>query len=313
MEVKLFNGWYFFFLALSIASVVGLYFLLRRRSEKTKKIVLFSILIFALALHFLKILFPPYQNNIELYVREVWFTNICGANLLLFPFIFFSKSKSAKDYMFYLGLLGGFIAVLYPTEVIEKASQATEQLDIIRFYIHHTILWGVPLLMVLFKLHTLSYRRVLLCPVWLLGIMLFIIVNQVLQSELGFTNLRGDDIFSIAYRNPSKIWGPGKDAIGKFLTFFCPEVFTKIPFGAHAGETKYWPWFWLIVPAFVILTPVAFLISLIFDWKNFKSDFVRLLVKLHLKKDTTLNEFRTRNLSEKESYDIIFRSLKDNL
>ena len=54
-------------------------------------IVLFSILVFALILHFAKCFFPPYSNNPYRLYSDIWFINICAANILLFPFIFISK------------------------------------------------------------------------------------------------------------------------------------------------------------------------------------------------------------------------------
>ena len=73
MYIQMFNVWYFFWLVLSIEMFLGLYLLLRNKSEKTKKIVLFSFLAFALALHFLKAFFPPYSNNIDRLYRDSWF------------------------------------------------------------------------------------------------------------------------------------------------------------------------------------------------------------------------------------------------
>ncbi len=278
MEIQMFNGWYFFWLGISIISVLFLYFILKNKSDKTKKITLFCILAFALILHFLKFLIPPYSTNESLLLSNSWFVNICGANIALFPFIFLSKNKAAKDYMFYLGILGGFIAVLYPIEPMEKASQLAESLDIIRFYIHHTILWGIPFLMVKLKLHNISYKRIWSAPVGLLVAMLFIMLNQVLQSELGFIPLRSSNFVDINYPNPSMIWGPS-GAIGDFLKIFCPSFFTYTPVGAAAGEVKYWPWFWIVFPVFILVTPVSFLLCLPFDFKNFKNDISKLFKK----------------------------------
>ena len=275
MIIKMFNFWYFFWIALSVGVFFGLYFLLKNKSDKTKKITLFSILVFALALHFLKCFIPPYSTDQSRLYRDIFFINICGANIFLFPFIFLSKSKVLKDYMFYLGVLGGGIAILYPIEPIQKVDQLAEGWDIVRFYIHHGILCIVPLLMLTLKLHTISYKRVWSAPVCLLGVMLFIMLNQIIQSELGFVPLRGNDIFAIGYKNTSYIWGPD-DAIGNFIAKLCPNLFKTIPVGANAGQTKYWPWVWMIVPVFVLVTPIAFLLSLIFDGKNFKKDIVAL-------------------------------------
>ena len=271
MEIQMFNFWYFFWVVLSVGSVVGLYFALRNKSDKTKKIVLFIILIIGLIAHFTQFLYPPYSTDTSRMLRDSWFGNICGANILLFPFFLLSKNDRAKDYMFYLGLLGGLGAVLYPLEPMQKVDQASEWIDIIRFYFHHTMLWGVPLVMVLTKLHTLSYKRVLWCPVYFLGVCLFIILNQWFQSELGFTDLRSSDFFNINFKNSSMIYKPS--GFLEFLGYLVPSFFKTVPVGPHAGEFKYWPWFWMI----------AFLLCMIFDHKNFGQDCKNLFNKIKLK------------------------------
>ncbi len=298
MEVKMFNFWYFFWLLLSVCSFVGLYFILRKRKPLTQKIVLFSILVFAFILHFLKAYIPPYSTDQDRMYRDSWFINICGANIGLFPFLFFSKNKKVKDYMFYLGILGGLIAVVYPMEPIQKVDQLSEGLDIIRFYIHHHILWSVPLLMVMLGLHKLDYKRVWAVPGCFMVLLLFIMLNQIFQSELGFIPLRNDDIFLPNYKNSSYIWGPvGEDAISAILTTLCPEFFSKIPVGQYAGQTKYWPWFWLIFPAYIILIPVCFLICLIFDFKHFKDDMVSLKNKI----SEFINKIKEKKEKENEA------------
>ena len=205
MNIQMFNLWYFLFLFISIGGFVGLYFLLRNKSKLDIKIVLISLMVFALVLHFMKGLFPPYSLNYEIHLRDSWFINICGANIALFPLILISKNKYLKDYMFYIGLISGVIAVCYPIDPMLKANQSAEWIDIVRFYIHHNLLWYCPLLMVLLEIHSIDFKRVWSTPIIFLGVMLFIMLNQVLQSELGFIGLRGDDIHSIPYVNNSLI------------------------------------------------------------------------------------------------------------
>lgn len=270
----MFNFWYFFWLILAAGATAGLYFLLRNRSVKLQKAVLFALLVVGFLLHFLKVYIPPYSIDEARMLRDSWFVNICAANIALFPFMFFSKNEKIKDYMFYIGVLSGLIALFYPQEPMAKVDQLAEQLDIVRFYFHHWMVMAVPLLSVLFKHHKLSYKRVFSAPVGLLLLMLFIMLNQLFQAELGFVPLHSENNFlGIGYKNTSYIWGPGvNDAIGSFFAIFTPEIFKTVPVGQYAGQEKYWPWFWIIVPVFLLVTPLSFLLCMIFDGKNFVSD-----------------------------------------
>ncbi len=283
MEIAMFNVWYFVWLALATGLTLGLYFLLRKASPTAQKITLFGILAFGLLLHFLKVYIPPYSTDEARMLRDSWFVNICGANIALFPFIFLSKNKYAKDYMFYIGVLSGLLALFYPQEPLAKVDQLGEFWDIVRFYYHHWMVFAIPFLMVVLGLHRLSWKRILSAPVGLLLVMLFIMLNQVFQSELGFIPLPNSDFFAIHYKNTSYIWGPGtNDAIGTVLSWFCPDFFRYVPVGEFAGQEKYWPWFWLIFPVFILVTPLSFGLCMIFDHKNFRAD-VKHFLQAHRK------------------------------
>ncbi|MBQ3251890.1 MAG: YwaF family protein [Oscillospiraceae bacterium] len=286
MFIAMFNGWYFFWLILAAGATVGLYFLLRNRSVFTQKAVLFGLLAFGFSLHFLKVYIPPYSVDEARMLRDSWLVNICAANIGLFPFMFWSKNQKVKDYMFYIGMLSGLIALFYPQEPIAKTNQLGEQLDIVRFYYHHWMVMAVPLLMVLLGHHKISYKRVFCAPTGLLLLMLFIMLNQIFQSELGFVPLRDrGDFFGIGYKNTSYIWGPGEnDAIGDFFSLFTPEFFKTVPVGEFAGQMKYWPWFWIVVPVYILVTPLSFVLAMIFDHKALKADLKALVKRLPHKK-----------------------------
>lgn len=296
MVVEMFNFWYFFWMFVQIGAIVGLYFALRKAKPFVQNSVLFGLLVFGLLLHFLKMYIAPYGEMIdgEWVItsrgwRDSWFVNVCGANIALFPFFFLTKNKYLKDYMFYVGVISGLIVLFYPQEPIAKgdaASQMAEFWDIMRFFYHHWMLIAVPLLLVLLKKHKLSYKRVWVAPVGLLLLMLFIILNQIFQSELGFIPLRNGNLIP-NYKNTSYIWGPlnqdgSMDPIGAVFDIFCPSWFKTLPvstegYGHAVGEVKYWPWFWMIFPAFILVTPLAFGISMIFDHKKFKADMISLV------------------------------------
>ena len=137
---------------------------------------------------------------------------------------------------------------------------------------------AVPMLMALLGLHQPSYKRVLWAPTGLLLVMLFIMLNQIFQSELGFIPLRdSEEFFGIGYKNTSYIWGPGSDdAIGNFLALFTPKFFKTVPVGEFAGQVKYWPWFWLIVPVYLLVTPLSLLVMLAVDHKTLFAELKQL-------------------------------------
>lgn len=280
--IKIGNFWYIFFIVLAGGIITGLYFLLRNKSMKCKKIVIASMLIFNLALHYIRLLFPPYAGNRAMILENMWFINICAVSVLTFPFIFFSKSNAAKDWMFYIGVISGFLALVYPTEALNK-SVAT--FNIWRFYFCHITIIAAPLLMVLLKVHTLNYRNIWKMPFCMMAVLLFIICNQVLQSELGIIDMRGDNILEpgCGYRNTSLIWGPTDD-VSVVLTWLTPNFMKTIPFGEYAGQEKYWPFFYLVPGCFVYFLALPLLMCLPWEAKHIKADIECLKERIRARK-----------------------------
>ena len=164
MNVQYFNFWYFLWIIISLGGFVGLYFLIKDKPQRTQKMTLLSLLFFGLVLHFLKSFIPPYSTDYSRLLRDSWFINICGANIALFPFFYASKNKYLQDYMYVLGIIGGLVAIFVPIEPIAKIDGASEWLDTVRFYVHHNILWYVPLLSAILGHHRPSYRRIPALP-----------------------------------------------------------------------------------------------------------------------------------------------------
>lgn len=288
MTVEFFNLPYFIFLFFGIGVLISLHFLLKKRSDKTKKIVIFILLLFNFSLHFLKLLFPPYNQSLEIGLQDIFAINICAVSVLVFPFIFISKSEGAKDFMFYLGVLSGFLALLIPTEALGKHIW---QLDLFRFYIAHTLIMIAPFLMISLKIHKLDYRRIWKMPLYMIVYFMFIMVNQVLQSELGIVPLRSDNFLNINYKNTSFFWKKSDDALFIIFDIFTPKIFKTVPFGAYAGQDKYWPLVWIVPAVIFYFLAFPFLMALPWErkkvWKDVKTIsnkikmfFIKILKKL---------------------------------
>ena len=273
----IFNSFYFLYIALALVLLVGLYFLLRNKSKKVSFIVLFSLLLSGFVLHFLKLYADFYQAWFPISIRTLTPEAICTVSIIIFPWLFLSKKPLARDYLFYMGVFGGLVATLYPVNVI--GFDAFE-FETIRFFYHHVLLWIVPLLMMMLKLHTLDYRRIWKIPFLAIFVLCIILINEVILVGTGF--VRADLLFSYEFRNTALIFGPMPELgpVNTFLTALTPEFLTTVPFGPNAGETFYWPIVWMLIPAYIYFTIGAFLLALPFEHKNVKRDIVALKAKI---------------------------------
>jgi len=255
----------------------GLYFLLRHRNRRTAEIVLFSLLMLSFVLHFLKLTFDFYQAWMPRAIRTITPENICAVSVLVFPWFFLSKSKLCKDYMFYIGILSGVGATAFPIDAI---GHHVFELEVMRFYISHILLWVVPLLMVILKLHTLDYKRIYKIPFIFYLILCVILANEVILIGAGFVSI--DFLFSNEIRNATLIFGPLAEVefVGRMFLALTPEVFLTVPIGPYSGTPFYWPIIWMVIPSFIYFCIVGPLMALPFEYKNMKADLLTIKEKL---------------------------------
>ena len=138
------------------------YLILRKRTPKTQKIVVLTLMLINVAQHLFKswVWYPLYKGVFDL--RNITFCNVCATSILVSPIIFVLKNKGLKDALFYHGLLGGimslwFVSVEYGVSIIS--------LEFIRYFSCHAILMMTSILPVLLGLHTLSMKRF-----WVVGV-----------------------------------------------------------------------------------------------------------------------------------------------
>ncbi|MCL2800388.1 MAG: hypothetical protein FWD28_01335 [Treponema sp.] len=270
--IEYFNFYYFLYITFAIGLLTGLYFLLRNKSKRTATIVIFILFLSNFILHFLKLVFNYYQEWMPYAIRTVTPENICAVSVLVFPWFYLSKKNILKDYMFYLGIISGLGATFIPIDVIDCSPF---EFETIRFYFSHVLLWVVPLLMVMLKLHTLDYKRIFKFPFLLYLTLCIILVNEVILTGAGFIHIR--HLYSNEVRNSSMIFGPLVEVefIGKLFTALTPKLFLTVPIGPNAGTPYYWPIVWLIIPSYVYFCITALLLSLPFEFRNIKNDLFK--------------------------------------
>lgn len=251
-------------LGVFLVILVFLGLILRKKGQETQNKVLLILAFINLAIHFLKLLIPQYKDDLPISYRKITFENICATTTIMMPFIMLCKNKIMKDYLFYIGLLGGLAALIYPTEAFGRSLQ---ELDVIRFYICHMLLFIVPFYMVFFGIHELSIKRVPLFPLVFLVVECLILANEVILMEAGFVDFRGNVGFmDYNYRNSNFIFGPTenlKELSDKLIEPLVPEFFKTVPAGAYKGEVKYIPVLWMLVPCFIYFTAIGGLLCLL--------------------------------------------------
>ncbi len=264
MVVEFGNFYYFLYIFLAIAFIACLYFWLRNKSEKTQRWVLFGILAFNFILHFAKQAFPGYELPGSFHKSTL--ENICAVSTVLFPFLFMiPKRNIVHDYVYFIGFMGGFFALVYPTEALGEHPFIFES---VRFYICHISLIAVPLVSAMIGLHVPGLKNAWSIPLFFYVHEAIIMLNEIVLQKTGLIKI-SDGMTAIQFfldrekRNNSFIHGPtpDMDGVGEFLTFFCPKIFTKDIFGVNGGIDFYWPIIWMVIPVIIYFIPIYLLVA----------------------------------------------------
>ena len=277
--VRVGNFWYFFFLATGTLGTIGLYFLLRNRSYRFKYGVLLGILFAGLFLHFLKLAFEPYRSELPASIRKVTFENICAVSTLIFPWIFlWRKNKTLNCYLYFIGVVGGLAAHLYPTNALNQPVQA---FDTWRFYINHWGLIAVPVVGAATGVLKVDYKKCWTAPLFFLLIETVILVNEIIVGKLGWIDWVDWDLsymLDASTRNSSFVFGPDPayQNVTGFIRIFVPKLFTQDVLGINGGVDFYWPVVWLAIPAFIYLPLFYLILAAPFTRKDMKRDFIAL-------------------------------------
>ena len=267
---------YYVYILLCIGLFLGLYFGFRKKDKKTQNMVLMIFLWGNFALHFIKLGFPNYvAKGFPEVLRKSSFENICAVSTLIFPFIYMSKrTKALKDYMFYLGAISGIAGCVAPFPVSTEVWNGAAGLpfyhpDTIRYYLCHAGIWIVPILMVLFGLHKLDYRRIWKVICIYFAVLGVIIVNELILIRIGWVDMpltMEDFLRNASGRDLGYALGPTSALEGALqaVLWLTPK----------AWKDPYVPILWEFFPVVILGGLIMFAVSMIWEKEHFKADCV---------------------------------------
>ncbi|MCF7930974.1 MAG: hypothetical protein K9L02_05665 [Acholeplasmataceae bacterium] len=278
--VRMGNIYYFLYILIAIIITVLAVVFLRNKSQRFRHWFIFGIIMLAFTIHFLKIFIWPY-TTVEAIFTKVSFENICAVSTLVFPFLYFTKNKTLKDYMVMVGMASGIITFIFPVDAMSEYFNGTIigyrsafNLEVMRFYFAHYLLFLIPFLMMRYQMHELSIHRAYRAPLVLILVLVLIFVNELIMTL--FNWVPKEDLYDPSKRNPSFIFGVRGDltGLGLFLGIFVPYFMRVHPL---TGASFYWPVIWLIIPAIVYGGLMVLIFMFVYDYQETKLFFGRIL------------------------------------
>lgn len=249
MTILFGNLWYFLVMMVAATLVVVVYFSLEKRTQKTQKIVIFSLLCVALLSYYLKFFFLPKTTDVLVNLFPVSVLSVC---FVVFPIHFWSKNEALRDSMFYFGLFIGSLAIIYPTTIFGKPLFSVE---VITYYISTIIIFAFSLLWVLLGLQKLDFKRIWKMPFLFAGILVFVLANTIIAGEVFGVDPKG--------MNEALVWLP-QGGIAKAITIFTPSFLSKLPTGASG----FWPLVYMLPAVIIYGLALPCVMSLPFVWKQ---------------------------------------------
>lgn len=270
MIMRYANFTYFLCLFILIGILVGLYFLLRNKSTRTQKIVILCLIIFNLLQHIFKKYFW-YHIDYTGFSLQNSASNMCAFLIMAAPIIFFCKSSVWKDFFTYNGTFGGIIAILVPYWFI---GQSIFTIEYLRFFTCHGLLFITALLPTLLGIHKISFKNFWKVAFIFNLALMFVIFNDMIYIVVNSHGMPTNMYETLCSLNPTWSMRPNEKFgfLVRIIDFFSPDIFMNV-------ETNtYIPILWYFIPIYLLITTLAFIVTIIFDregFNNFISKFKR--------------------------------------
>ena len=227
-------------------TMVGVHYAFRSKSKKFQYWFLFSLTIATWVVHFSRIFLAE-----DLKTYQLFFTNLCGLSTFLYPFLYLSKSKLAKDYMYYVGGFFAFLSLAYPYTV---EGDPIFVYNSIRFFFAHVLLIMIPLLMATWGHHTPNYKNM----GWMfLFVMMGAVYCMALSAFLVETQLKD------YLENYMGVWGNDDDVFSSVALIFAPWATYETTFNGVLTQRPI-PFLYMLPVTILLAFPIWFSMSIPF-------------------------------------------------
>lgn len=253
-----FHPLHILYMMVPVVALTGLCYLLRNKTKKVQKGVVFVLTLLNLLQHLLKIyIYPQYWG--EPFGARSTAYNMCAFLIMASPFILLFGSELWKNFITYVGTVAGGMSLCVAYWMAEPVE---EQL---RFVTCHALLLITSCLPAILGIYKINWRKCWRLPFVFCGCLMILIVNDVITYTLGIVG----DVSNVTLHefllleNPCWAMGPPADypIVGRIAGFFTPKVFSDVPI------------LWIVIPAFLIITGGAIGFGAVFDKVRFRSDF----------------------------------------
>ena len=163
MIIKAFNGVFFVVIGIVILLTIGLFLILKNRSDKVKIVTLSSISIFNIVFFFIyKIWLSNDKEFLEINNLEFfnWWAELplqlCNISMFMLPIGLLLKNNFLKSYVFFISPLAAFMALCFPEPAFTNSSIFL--LRNIGFYTTHAIIIILGINVAALKLYKPTYK-----------------------------------------------------------------------------------------------------------------------------------------------------------
>ncbi len=143
MEITLFSGWHFMYIILILGVSIALAFVLRKKSERTKQIVLAVYAILVAVTYVADFFMMPLVRDDHLIDIDKLPFHFCTVLAILVPFVQFNKKfESVKDVIACFAIVSTLMYITYPGSALGGIDVFSYK--VVQTFLYHGVLftWG---------------------------------------------------------------------------------------------------------------------------------------------------------------------------